>query len=90
MRFVKPLDKTLLTEIFKNFKQIITVEDGTIQGGFGSAILEFMAENNYSSTVKLLGVPDKFIEHGTIEELYKECGIDTKGVVKSVLEMLGK
>ncbi len=90
LRFVKPLDKDILTEVFKNFKQIITVEDGTIQGGFGSAVLEFMAENNFSSNVKLLGVPDKFIEHGTVEDLYKECGIDTKGIVNSVLEMLGK
>lgn len=89
MRFVKPLDTNLLSEVFENYKQIITIEDGTIQGGFGSAILEFMAENNYSSKVKLLGVPDKFIEHGTVEDLYKECGIDTKGIVKSVLEMLG-
>ncbi len=90
LRFVKPLDTSLLAEVFKNFTQIITVEDGTIKGGFGSAILEFMAQNNYSSTVKLLGVPDKFIEHGTIEDLYKECGIDTKGIVKSALEILGK
>ena len=90
LRFVKPLDKNLLTEIFGNFKQIITIEDGTIQGGFGSAILEFMAENNFSASVKLLGVPDKFIEHGTVEDLHKECGIDTKGIVKSVLEILGK
>jgi len=90
LRFVKPLDKNLLTEVFENFKQIVTIEDGTIQGGFGSAILEFMAENNYSASVKLLGVPDKFIEHGTVEDLYKECGIDAKGIVKSVLEILGE
>ena len=90
MRFVKPLDTTLLTEVFENFKYIITIEDGAIQGGFGSAILEFMAQNNYSPMVKLLGVPDKFIEHGTVEDLYKECGIDTKGIVKSVLKILKK
>lgn len=90
MRFVKPLDTTLLTEVFENFKQIITVEDGAIQGGFGSAVLEFMAENGYSSSVKLLGIPDKFIEHGTPEDLYKECGIDTKGIIKSVLNILKK
>ncbi|NQU51540.1 MAG: 1-deoxy-D-xylulose-5-phosphate synthase [Bacteroidetes bacterium] len=90
MRFVKPLDATLLTEVFENFKQIITVEDGTIRGGFGSAILEFMAEKDYSSSVKLLGIPDKFIEHGTPEDLYKECGIDTKGIVKAVLNILKK
>jgi 1-deoxy-D-xylulose-5-phosphate synthase len=88
LRFVKPIDSTLLTEVFEKFKYIVTVEDGTIQGGFGSAILEFMAQNNHSANVKLLGVPDKFIEHGTPEELYKQCGIDTKGIVKSVLNFL--
>ncbi|MBN2635962.1 MAG: 1-deoxy-D-xylulose-5-phosphate synthase [Prolixibacteraceae bacterium] len=90
MRFVKPLDKELLTEIFKNFETIVTIEDGVIHGGFGSAVLEFMAENNYASRVKVLGIPDKFIEHGTLEDLYKECGIDTHGIVENVIELLGK
>ena len=90
LRFVKPLDTKLLTEVFDNFKNIVTVEDGTIQGGFGSAILEFMAQNNYSANVKILGVPDKFIEHGTPEELYRECGIDTKGITKSIMNFLKK
>ncbi len=90
LRFVKPIDSTLLTEVFEKFKYIVTVEDGTIQGGFGSTVLEFMAQNNHSANVKLLGVPDKFIEHGTPEELYKQCGIDTKGIVKSVLNFLKK
>ncbi len=90
MRFVKPLDKELLTEVFENFNTIVTVEDGVIQGGFGSSVLEFMAENNYSATVKLLGIPDRFIEHGTPEDLYKECGIDMKGIVKAVQTLLVK
>jgi 1-deoxy-D-xylulose-5-phosphate synthase len=90
MRFVKPLDTDLLTEVFEKFKLIITVEDGTIQGGFGSAVLEFMAQNELSSTVKILGIPDEFIEHGTPEDLYKKCGIDAKGIVKSVLNILKK
>lgn len=90
MRFVKPMDTSLLIEVFEHYKKIITVEDGCIQGGFGSAVVEYMVENSYSSEVKILGIPDKFIEHGTPEELYKECGIDTKGIVKSVLAMLGK
>ena len=90
LRFVKPLDTKLLTEVFDNFKNSVTVEDGTIQGGFGSAILEFMAQNNYSANVKILGVPDKFIEHGTPEELYRECGIDTKGITKSIMNFLKK
>lgn len=90
MRFVKPIDTDLLMEIFENFNQIVTIEDGTVKGGFGSAVLEFMSENGYSSKVKLLGIPDKFIEHGTPEDLYKICGIDTKGIVKTVLDILEK
>jgi 1-deoxy-D-xylulose-5-phosphate synthase len=89
LRFVKPIDAEMLTEIFNNFKFIVTIEDGAIQGGFGSAVLEFMAENNFSATVKLLGIPDKFIEHGSPEDLYKECGIDVKGITNSVLDLLG-
>ena len=89
IRFVKPIDTEMLSEIFENFKFIVTVEDGAIQGGFGSAVLEFMAENNYSATIKLLGIPDKFIEHGSPDELYKECGIDVKGITNSVLDLLG-
>lgn len=90
MRFVKPLDTELLTEIMQDFDQIVTIEDGAIQGGFGSAILEFMAENNYTNKIKILGIPDKFIEHGTPGELYKECGIDTDGIVHTTLELIGK
>jgi len=90
MRFVKPLDTILLSEVFENFENVITIEDGIIQGGFGSAVLEFMVEKGYSSRVKMLGIPDKFIEHGTPEDLYKECGIDTKGIVSSVLDFLKK
>ena len=90
LRFVKPLDKKLLTEVFEKFKYIVTVEDGVIQGGFGSAVLEFLAETNYSPKIKLLGIPDNFIEHGTNEDLYKKCGIDTKGITNTVLNILGK
>jgi len=80
MRFVKPLDDDLLHTIFKKFDKIITVEDGTIVGGFGSAVLEFMNTNNYHSKIKMLGIPDNFIEHGTQQELYKECGYDSKSI----------
>jgi 1-deoxy-D-xylulose-5-phosphate synthase len=90
LRFVKPIDKEMLTEVFENFKIIVTVEDGVIQGGFGSAVLEFMAENNYSAKIKLLGIPDKFIEHGSTDDLYRQCGIDVKGITNTVLELLGK
>jgi 1-deoxy-D-xylulose-5-phosphate synthase len=89
MRFVKPIDTEMLSEIFETFKYIVTVEDGAIQGGFGSAVLEFMAHNNYSASVKLLGIPDRFIEHGSPEDLYKEVGIDVKGITNSVVELLG-
>ncbi|WP_347839099.1 1-deoxy-D-xylulose-5-phosphate synthase [uncultured Draconibacterium sp.] len=88
MRFVKPLDKALLVEIFEKFDQLVTIEDGTIQGGFGSAVLEFMAEKGYNNKIKILGIPDKFIEHGSPEELYKECGIDSEGIVRAVQALL--
>lgn len=88
MRYVKPLDTDLLDDIFSRYKKIITVEDGAIKGGFGSAVLEYMAENGYSARIKLLGVPDRFIEHGSLEELYEMCGIDKRGILRSVREML--
>ena len=84
MRFAKPLDKDLLHTIFQNFDKVITVEDGCIQGGFGSAILEFMADNNLKADVIRLGIPDEFINHGTQEELQKECGYDKEAVVSAV------
>ncbi len=78
--FIKPLDEKLLHEIFSSFENIITIEDGTIKGGLGSAIVEFSAENNYTKPVKILGIPDNFIEHGTVEELQKICKIDVKSL----------
>ncbi len=90
MRFVKPLDTELLDEVMQKFDYIITIEDGVIQGGFGSAILEFMAEKGYHNTIKVLGIPDRFIEHGTPEELYKECGIDAKGITHAAQQLLNK
>jgi 1-deoxy-D-xylulose-5-phosphate synthase len=89
MRFVKPLDKILLHKIFKQFDKIITIEDGVIVGGFGSAILEFVSENNYlHKTIKRLGIPDNFIEHGKVEELYKIAGIDKESILKEIKIML--
>ncbi len=90
MRFVKPLDEEQLHKIFKKHHHIITIEDGTVVGGFGSAILEFMCSNDYLSRVKILGVPDKFIEHGTQAELWRDCGIDAAGIVKSAKVFLKK
>jgi 1-deoxy-D-xylulose-5-phosphate synthase len=88
LRFLKPLDTELLHHIFKNFKSIITIEDGTISGGFGSAVLEFMADNGYQATVKRLGIPDRFVEHGTQTQLYKECGFDVPAIVETVKLMV--
>ena len=87
MRFVKPLDEKMLHEIFSKFKKVITIEDGTIVGGFGSAVLEWMSENNFAAQVKRLGIPDHFIEHGTPKELQQECGFYVDDVVKAVREM---
>ena len=84
MRFVKPLDHNLLHEVFRNYSNVITVENGTVVGGMGSAILEFMADNGYAAKVVRLGVPDEFIEHGTQGELYKECGFDKEGIRKTI------
>ena len=88
IRFLKPLDEIMLHEIAKKFKQIITIEDGVIQGGFGSAVLEFMSDNNYSTPVKRLGIHDSFIEHGTPEELYAMLGLDADGISKSIAECM--
>ena len=89
MRFVKPIDEELLHEVFKKHSKVITVEDGCIMGGMGSAVLEFMADHNYSAQVKRLGIPDKYIEHGEQLELQKECGFDTDSIVKIAAEMVG-
>ncbi len=79
--FVKPLDETLLHEIFNNYKSVFTIEDGTIKGGFGSYIIEFAVSKNYKTKIKTLGIPDEFIEHGTINELQKYCGIDIESLI---------
>jgi len=84
IRFVKPLDENLLHEVFKKYSKVITVEDGCIEGGMGSAILEFMADNNYNAEVIRLGIPDVFVEHGDQPELWAECGYDANGIVLQV------
>lgn len=88
MRFVKPLDENMLHDIFNKYTKVITVEDGCVQGGFGSAVLEFMAANNYNAEVKILGIPDAVIEHGEQLELHRECGFDPQGIERAVIEML--
>ena len=88
LRFVKPLDEQLLHNIFKDYNTIITIEDGTISGGFGSAILEFANEHSYKATIKILGVPDTFIHHGKIEELYERCGLSSSKIKDHLLTLL--
>ena len=87
MRFVKPIDKELLDEVATRFENIITVEDGVIDGGFGSAVLEYFATKGYKKSVVRLGVPDRFVEHGTQPELYRECGFDAEGICQAVRKM---
>ena len=82
MRFVKPLDAKLLHTILKDYKTIFTIEDGTIIGGFGAAILEFSSQNNYHNKIKILGIPDNFIAHGSVSELQNEIGLDAKSLAK--------
>jgi 1-deoxy-D-xylulose-5-phosphate synthase len=88
MRFAKPIDEVMLHEVFGKFKNVITIEDGCIQGGMGSAVLEFMADHGYTAKVRRLGIPDAYIEHGTQDELYKECGFDVEGMVAAAHSML--
>jgi len=88
MRFVKPIDEMMLHEVFTKFDKVITVEDGCLMGGFGSAVIEFMADQKYSAEVVRLGIPDAYIQHGTQNELWEECGFDSKAIVATVKQML--
>jgi 1-deoxy-D-xylulose-5-phosphate synthase len=88
LRFVKPLDEALLHEALSKYEKIITVEDGTVEGGFGSAILEFMAQHGYKNDIKILGIPDTIVEHGTPKELQHECGFDAIAIVDAVRKMM--
>jgi 1-deoxy-D-xylulose-5-phosphate synthase len=90
MRFVTPLDKEVLHTVFRKFRHIITVEDGVLKGGFGTAVIEFMSDKGYSSEVRRLGIPDYFVEHGTQDELYRECGYDKEGIELAIREMVVK
>jgi 1-deoxy-D-xylulose-5-phosphate synthase len=88
MRFVKPLDEEMLHEVFSKYSKVITVEDGTTIGGFGSAILEFMAAHQYNAEVRMLGIPDRLVEHGTLKQLHRECGYDAQGIEETAREMM--
>lgn len=87
LRFVKPLDEAMLHEVAQRYHKIITVEDGTVVGGMGSAVLEFMAQHNYTPEVKMLGIPDRIVEHGKPEELHRECGYDAAAIANAVREL---
>jgi 1-deoxy-D-xylulose-5-phosphate synthase len=82
--YLKPIDENLLHEAGKNYRRIITVENGTIQGGLGSAVAGFMSENGYFPEIQRIGIPDRFIPHGTIPELYKTCGMDAESIAKAI------
>ena len=88
LRFVKPLDEQLLHEVFSRFKKVVTVEDGCVTGGMGSAVLEFMSENGYQASVTRLGIPDRFIEHGGRDELLAGIGLDPKGIAAAARRAL--
>ncbi|HEU4470281.1 MAG TPA: 1-deoxy-D-xylulose-5-phosphate synthase [Flavisolibacter sp.] len=88
MRFAKPLDEALLHEALQRYDRILTVEDGTIVGGFGSAVAEFMAAHHYKNDLRMLGIPDRVVEHGTPKELHRECGYDSQAIAEAVREMI--
>jgi len=88
MRFAKPLDDEMLHEVFSKYNKIITVEDGTVVGGIGAAILEFMAEHGYKADIRILGIPDRIVEHGSQKELHKECHYDADAIAATAREMM--
>lgn len=88
MRFVKPLDEKILHEVGKQYKYVITVEDGTVVGGLGSAVLEFFNAHNYKPQVKILGIPDQFVEHGSQKELYRDCGYDKNAIIQAARNLV--
>ena len=88
MRFAKPLDEEMLHEVFSKYNKIITVEDGTVVGGIGAAILEFMAEHGYKADIRILGIPDRIVEHGSQKELHKECHYDADAIASTAREMM--
>jgi len=90
IRFVKPIDEDLLHEVFQQYDKVITVEDGTVVGGLGSAILEFMNAHGYQSQIKILGIPDTIVEHGSLKELQKECHYDAIAIAEAVKTLLGQ
>ena len=89
LRFAKPLDAQMLHEVFKKFSKIITIEDGCLTGGFGSGIIEFMSDNGYFAQVQRLGIPDRFVDHGSQKELHLECGYYKDDIVQAATKLIG-
>ena len=87
LRFLKPLDEEILDEIGQNFKFVVTIEDGVLKGGMGSAILEYMSDHGYTPTVRRIGLPDSFVQHGTPKELYQICGMDANSIKNVLLSL---
>ena len=88
LRFAKPLDEALLHEALGKYEKIITVEDGTVVGGFGGAIAEFMAEHHYKNELRIMGIPDRLVEHGTLKELHRECEYDAQSIAEEIRDMM--
>ena len=88
MRFAKPLDEALLHEACQQYEKLITVEDGTVEGGFGSAVLEFMAQHGYKNDICILGIPDRIVEHGHPKQLQQECGFDAAAISDKIRVMM--
>ena len=87
MRFLKPIDTDILTQVGKNYSRIITIENGILTGGLGTAVMEFMMENGFTPTIKRLGLPDRFIEHGSTPQLLHICNIDEDAVISALNEL---
>ena len=84
---VKPLDYEMLDSIGKRFKKILTIEDGVLAGGVGSAVMEFMSDNGYDVSIKRIGIKDNFVQHGSVDELYKICGLDEDSIYSSIIQL---
>ena len=87
LRFLKPLDEEMLHGIGKNFTKVVTIEDGTLQGGMGSAVLEFFSDHGYHPEVRRIGIPDKFVQHGSVKELHRLCGMDEEGIYNTLCKI---
>ena len=88
LRFLKPIDEDMLHEVGRNFKKVLTIEDGILKGGMGSAVLEFLSDNDYYPIVKRLGIPDHFIQHGPVQDLRAICGYDCKGIYQTLMQLV--